>query len=173
MSVLYLYFMIAWKDGTCMYKYIPPLFSFPYLWLNSVIFMILLCLFVQKSTFLKLKWAAITECIHNAQCTASGSRQAVFISYLCVWGSWSYAWGVPSSVAPKDSSGLGCCHCECGALIPRDISLRSPSHIHILGGVCATAQREGERQRESEWVSERSEERRVGKECRSRWSPYH
>ena len=24
-----------------------------------------------------------------------------------------------------------------------------------------------------EWVSSRSEERRVGKECRSRWSPYH
>src|SRR5260370_36274761 len=23
------------------------------------------------------------------------------------------------------------------------------------------------------WLSERSEERRVGKECRSRWSPYH
>ena len=25
----------------------------------------------------------------------------------------------------------------------------------------------------SERISERSEERRVGKECRSRWSPYH
>ena len=23
------------------------------------------------------------------------------------------------------------------------------------------------------WIAERSEERRVGKECRSRWSPYH
>ena len=23
------------------------------------------------------------------------------------------------------------------------------------------------------WYTERSEERRVGKECRSRWSPYH
>ena len=23
------------------------------------------------------------------------------------------------------------------------------------------------------WLPERSEERRVGKECRSRWSPYH
>ena len=23
------------------------------------------------------------------------------------------------------------------------------------------------------WVGDRSEERRVGKECRSRWSPYH
>src|SRR5256886_15547500 len=25
----------------------------------------------------------------------------------------------------------------------------------------------------SQWVPVRSEERRVGKECRSRWSPYH
>ena len=25
----------------------------------------------------------------------------------------------------------------------------------------------------AEWQEERSEERRVGKECRSRWSPYH
>ena len=24
-----------------------------------------------------------------------------------------------------------------------------------------------------EWTQHRSEERRVGKECRSRWSPYH
>ena len=27
--------------------------------------------------------------------------------------------------------------------------------------------------RQSDWKDERSEERRVGKECRSRWSPYH
>ena len=26
---------------------------------------------------------------------------------------------------------------------------------------------------ESQYVYDRSEERRVGKECRSRWSPYH
>ena len=26
---------------------------------------------------------------------------------------------------------------------------------------------------EGDWVHRRSEERRVGKECRSRWSPYH
>ena len=25
----------------------------------------------------------------------------------------------------------------------------------------------------ADWEKERSEERRVGKECRSRWSPYH
>ena len=27
--------------------------------------------------------------------------------------------------------------------------------------------------RSGEWHEDRSEERRVGKECRSRWSPYH
>src|SRR3712207_9343906 len=26
---------------------------------------------------------------------------------------------------------------------------------------------------EKRWIGQRSEERRVGKECRSRWSPYH
>src|SRR5437588_12195768 len=26
---------------------------------------------------------------------------------------------------------------------------------------------------QGKWVQERSEERRVGKECRSRWAPYH
>ena len=29
------------------------------------------------------------------------------------------------------------------------------------------------RDSESRWQARRSEERRVGKECRSRWSPYH
>src|SRR3712207_9232793 len=30
-----------------------------------------------------------------------------------------------------------------------------------------------ERYRSGRWAGARSEERRVGKECRSRWSPYH
>ena len=30
-----------------------------------------------------------------------------------------------------------------------------------------------EKMRSRIWRSKRSEERRVGKECRSRWSPYH
>src|SRR3712207_8035649 len=32
---------------------------------------------------------------------------------------------------------------------------------------------EGEVMAERNWHRQRSEERRVGKECRSRWSPYH
>ena len=39
---------------------------------------------------------------------------------------------------------------------PRPAPLRAP----LWGGLCAAA-------------GTRSEERRVGKECRSRWSPYH
>src|SRR2546430_3649938 len=33
--------------------------------------------------------------------------------------------------------------------------------------------REGDRERQIRRLRRRSEERRVGKECRSRWSPYH
>ena len=38
---------------------------------------------------------------------------------------------------------------------------------HVLSGDCS----EENRSSLDEWL--RSEERRVGKECRSRWSPYH
>src|SRR3712207_9465079 len=37
-------------------------------------------------------------------------------------------------------------------------------HFHIL-----RRKKEGV----EDWIDRRSEERRVGKECRSRWSPYH
>ena len=45
--------------------------------------------------------------------------------------------------------------------------------LHDVGKVCIRATHE--RQRHSILGAEfiRSEERRVGKECRSRWSPYH
>ena len=36
-----------------------------------------------------------------------------------------------------------------------------------------TAVGEGQDGRKSDFAGYRSEERRVGKECRSRWSPYH
>ena len=41
--------------------------------------------------------------------------------------------------------------------------------LEITGGVDLGEPRE----RIGDAVAERSEERRVGKECRSRWSPYH
>src|SRR5256886_17591641 len=43
----------------------------------------------------------------------------------------------------------------------------------ILSGLLYLKQLETLHLSVSEAVSERSEERRVGKECRSRWSPYH
>ena len=39
--------------------------------------------------------------------------------------------------------------------------------------VCNLLEREGFRTVQAYHLSRRSEERRVGKECRSRWSPYH
>src|SRR5260221_10403184 len=49
---------------------------------------------------------------------------------------------------------------------------------HLLGSCCSsqdewTQRPEQEQQESREKESGRSEERRVGKECRSRWSPYH
>src|SRR5256885_7730139 len=44
---------------------------------------------------------------------------------------------------------------------PRDLERRHPHHRLDLTGATTTS------------VGLRSEERRVGKECRSRWSPYH
>src|SRR2546425_11728608 len=48
------------------------------------------------------------------------------------------------------------------ALLGRPDRLRSPVELAVLLGVVPIESR-----------VERSEERRVGKECRSRWSPYH
>src|SRR5256886_3479565 len=45
-------------------------------------------------------------------------------------------------------------------------NLRRPQ---LLGARAA----EGDRSSPGPWSAARSEERRVGKECRSRWSPYH
>src|SRR3712207_5379456 len=45
-------------------------------------------------------------------------------------------------------------------------------HLHLLGGRVLRLIEDDERVVQSS-ASHRSEERRVGKECRSRWSPYH
>src|SRR5687768_18172416 len=50
-----------------------------------------------------------------------------------------------------------------------DISTVSPSTIAVISGAGVQLQDNFA----SAGINPRSEERRVGKECRSRWSPYH
>ena len=46
--------------------------------------------------------------------------------------------------------------------------------LRVLGGISGKGLTlNGQPGNEGERLYERSEERRVGKECRSRWSPYH
>src|SRR5256886_17424394 len=62
-------------------------------------------------------------------------------------------------------------HLEVGVVVVDDVlgRLRRPQVLLPVVGEGA-----GERQyRTDEHLGDRSEERRVGKECRSRWSPYH
>ena len=47
------------------------------------------------------------------------------------------------------------------------------SLVHILQGFSTIFCLENSRILEEDLIDLRSEERRVGKECRSRWSPYH
>src|SRR5258706_7209299 len=44
---------------------------------------------------------------------------------------------------------------------------------HLTGGLVGEGDRDDAARRDAGVEDERSEERRVGKECRSRWSPYH
>src|SRR2546425_338897 len=56
----------------------------------------------------------------------------------------------------------------------RSAHLRGQSEEFLFGeGSCAPVDREGKFVAGSPGRETRSEERRVGKECRSRWSPYH
>src|SRR6266542_6881186 len=52
---------------------------------------------------------------------------------------------------------------KCGGLDAAGLSQRHPPSAMTLGGLL----------KHLALVEDRSEERRVGKECRSRWSPYH
>ena len=48
-----------------------------------------------------------------------------------------------------------------------------PGKAANAGGVATSALEMSQNSERLSWTFERSEERRVGKECRSRWSPYH
>src|SRR3712207_8075199 len=61
-------------------------------------------------------------------------------------------------------------------LVEHVADLREPEHVAgwlktTASRVCLQVIRQGRREQLTDW--DRSEERRVGKECRSRWSPYH
>ena len=60
-----------------------------------------------------------------------------------------------------------------------DMEIEFPKPTDVLGRIAAQTakqvifQKVREAERENVFAEYRSEERRVGKECRSRWSPYH
>src|SRR2546430_12811180 len=56
---------------------------------------------------------------------------------------------------------------------PEDSSGRSPKTFRIARRPACQSDRNGNGSSENGTRENRSEERRVGKECRSRWSPYH
>src|SRR3712207_7644270 len=47
------------------------------------------------------------------------------------------------------------------------------SRVRVIAGLRPGRGKSGPRDRRHALIHKRSEERRVGKECRSRWSPYH
>src|SRR5256886_13799129 len=57
---------------------------------------------------------------------------------------------------------LSCPECESEL----EVSQTHPVHLNVISD-------DLDEEEEEEEEEERSEERRVGKECRSRWSPYH
>src|SRR3989441_13253762 len=56
--------------------------------------------------------------------------------------------------------------------LPLSLRLVRELHARLMKGVRGDHATPGEFRRSQNWIG-RSEERRVGKECRSRWSPYH
>src|SRR2546430_15641519 len=64
-----------------------------------------------------------------------------------------------------DERDLRAFHCHIGSGAHRDPDVRARQSGRIVNAVA--------RHRDSVPFTLRSEERRVGKECRSRWSPYH
>ena len=73
--------------------------------------------------------------------------------------------------------GSGCSGLYCALKLPRDVritlitksDLESNDSYLAQGGMCMLK----EQSDFDSFFEDRSEERRVGKECRSRWSPYH
>src|SRR2546430_7131014 len=69
------------------------------------------------------------------------------------------------------SSDLGCVQCFAETALLRVIRFVFPNTLWITRRSAVSAS--PKLKKHSHKLLERSEERRVGKECRSRWSPYH
>ena len=88
---------------------------------------------------------------------------------------------VPFPALLRDLRGIGCLLCAMLQLIPVPAIAQSEAEkldalrtrIEGLRAKIAEAEESRTEARDQLRDSERSEERRVGKECRSRWSPYH
>src|SRR2546427_6554741 len=74
---------------------------------------------------------------------------------------------------PSGEAGHAAGDRERGGLGEDDAQDRPPSRAQRTHGGDLAPAREGGAVHRHEHVEQRSEERRVGKECRSRWSPYH
>src|SRR3989449_11758926 len=68
--------------------------------------------------------------------------------------------------------GGGPCRPSVGALLPLP-ARGAPAAVGVRVDVGSDARARVPGDRRDDAVARRSEERRVGKECRSRWSPYH
>ena len=69
-----------------------------------------------------------------------------------------------SELIINDDGSIFHLHLHPGQLADTVILVGDPGRVALVAGFFDTKECE---------VSNRSEERRVGKECRSRWSPYH
>src|ERR1035438_4003746 len=75
--------------------------------------------------------------------------------------------GSRSSIVSWSLSFLGCYRARRPTVWAFALADDMPVSLLVVGSLC------GIWQQSQSMHSERSEERRVGKECRSRWSPYH
>src|SRR2546425_3968550 len=91
---------------------------------------------------------------------------------VAVWSSDVCSSDLPGAVKGNlgpFSSFLTSSECRTNSILPQGRALPRPEFWTILDAVSRGS---GESEKRSVGA-ERSEERRVGKECRSRWSPYH
>src|SRR5260221_11750951 len=94
-------------------------------------------------------------------------------------GRFQFCFGQREELLQKDDGGLAVAAAFAfAAQLMADLSCANNNslrvlHLFILDDGLETAAGEFAQWACVVWMAQRSEERRVGKECRSRWSPYH